>query len=85
MDLPIASRKGLHSCTKHPMSNYVSYDKWSPTFLAFTSQVSFVEISKHVQEALRAPDWRKAIEEEMRALEKNQTWEVTGLPRGRRQ
>ena len=27
LDLPIASRKGVRSCTKHPMSNYVSYDK----------------------------------------------------------
>ena len=39
LDLPIASRKGVCSCTKHPMSNYISYDKLSPTFLAFTSQL----------------------------------------------
>ena len=84
LDLPIASRKGVRSCTKHSMSNYVSYDKLSPTFLAFTSQLSSVEIPKKVQEALRVLEWRKAIEEEMRALEKNQTWEVTGLPKGKK-
>ena len=84
MDLPIASRKGVRSCTKHPMSNYVSYDKLSPTFLAFTSQLFSVEIPKNVQEALRVPRWRKAIEEVMRALGKNQTWEVTGLPKGKK-
>ena len=66
------------------MSNYVSYDKLSPTFLAFTSQLSLVDIPKNVLEALRVPKWRKPIEEEMRALEKNQTWEVTGLPKGKK-
>ena len=84
LDLLIASRKGVCSCTKHSMSNYVSYNKLSPTFLVFTSQLSSVEIPKKVQEALRVPEWRKAIEEEMRALEKNWTWEVTGLPKGKK-
>ncbi|KAH9698654.1 retrovirus-related pol polyprotein from transposon RE1 [Citrus sinensis] len=83
-DLPIASRKRVRSCTKYPMSNYVSYDKLSPNFLAFTSQLSSVEIPKNVHEALRVPEWRKAIEEEMRALEKNQIWEVTDLPKGKK-
>ena len=40
-----------------------------------------MEIPKNVEEASRVPKWRKAIEEEMRALEKNRTWEVTGLPK----
>ena len=81
LDLPIASRKGVHSCTKYPMSTYVSYDKLSPTFLAFTSQLYLVDIPKNVLEALRVPKWRKPIKKEMIALEKNQTWEVTGLPK----
>ncbi|KAH9658792.1 hypothetical protein KPL70_023626 [Citrus sinensis] len=83
-DLPIASRKRVHSCTKYPMSNYISYDKLSPNFLAFTSQLSSVEIPKNIHEALRVPEWRKAIEEEMRALGKNQIWEVTDLPKGKK-
>ena len=51
LDLPIVSQKDVRSCTKHPMSNYVSYDKLSPSFLSFTSQLSSVEIPKNVQEA----------------------------------
>eukprot|EP00261_Vitis_vinifera_P037727 XP_019078970.1 PREDICTED: uncharacterized protein LOC109123500 [Vitis vinifera] len=34
-------------------------------------------------EALQVPEWKKAIFEEMRALEKNHTWEVMGLPKGK--
>ncbi|WKA00381.1 hypothetical protein VitviT2T_018738 [Vitis vinifera] len=52
-------------------------------FFAFTSHLSLVEIPKNVQEALQVPEWKKAIFEEMRALEKNHTWEVMGLPKGK--
>jgi hypothetical protein len=55
------------------MSNYVSYKNLSPSFFAFTSHLSSVEIPKNVQEALQVPEWKKAISEEMRALEKNCT------------
>lgn len=65
------------------MSNYVSYKNLSPSFLAFTSHLSSVEIPKNVQEALQVPQWKKAISEETRALEKNCTWEVMGLPKGK--
>lgn len=53
LDLPIAFRKVVRSCTKYSMSNYVSYDKLSPTLLAFTSQLSYVEIPNNIPKALR--------------------------------
>ena len=52
-----------------------------PSFYAFTTQLSCVEISKNVQDALRVPEWKEAILEEMRALERNETWEVVDLPK----
>lgn len=64
------------------MSSYVFYKNLSP-FFAFTSHLSSVEIPKNVQEALQVPEWKKAISEEMRALEKNHTWEVMVLPKGK--
>ena len=36
-NLPIAIRKGMRSCTKHPLSKYVSNKNLSPVFYAFTS------------------------------------------------
>ena len=82
-DLPIAVRKGVRSCTKHPISNFISYEKLSPTFRAFTCELTKIEIPRDIQEALRVPKWKEAVLEEMRALEKNQTWKVVDLPRGK--
>ena len=39
-NLPIAIRKGVRSCTQHPLSKYVSYKNLPPIFHAFTSQLS---------------------------------------------
>lgn len=57
------------------MINYLLF------FLVFTSQLSYVEIPKNVQEALQVLEWRKAIKVEMWALENNQTREVMNLPK----
>ncbi|KAH9762305.1 protein kinase domain-containing protein [Citrus sinensis] len=65
-DLPIALRKGVRSCTKHPLSNFISYNNVTLPF-----------------EALKVPEWREAIFEEMRALEKNATWGKVDLPQGK--
>lgn len=62
----------------------VSFKKLSPSDKAFLSHLSHLEILKAVQEALRNENLRNAMSEEMRALEKNQTWEVVKLPLGKR-
>ena len=58
------------------MSNFVSYECLSSSFISFTSQLSNVEILKNVQEALNVHEWKEAIFKEMRALEKNKTLEL---------
>ncbi|KAF7844141.1 Retrovirus-related Pol polyprotein from transposon RE1 [Senna tora] len=37
---PIAKRKGVRSCTLHPISQFVSYEKLSPKFQAFVSNLN---------------------------------------------
>ena len=50
---------------------------------AFTvNQLSTVSIPSNVQDALADPKWRKAMNEEMEALQKNATWELVPLPKG---
>ena len=82
-DEPIATRKGVRTCTKHPISQYVSYNNLSPSFRAFTTSITDDETPKSIQEALGIPRWKEAVLEEMRALQKNETWELTTLPRGK--
>lgn len=73
-DRPIALRKGIRDCTKHPLSKFVSYASLSPTFFAFTSSLDCEKLPKNVHEALKHPLWCTAIKDEMEALMKNQTW-----------
>ncbi|KAH9698541.1 protein kinase domain-containing protein [Citrus sinensis] len=42
-----------------------------------------VVIPKSVYEALNVPEWKEAMLEEMRALEKNATWEKVDMPDGK--
>ncbi|RVW82418.1 Retrovirus-related Pol polyprotein from transposon TNT 1-94 [Vitis vinifera] len=84
LNMPIAWRKGVRSCTQHPIGNFISYDKLSPTFRAFTSSITEIQVPRNIQEAFKYPKWKAAIDEEVRALEKNSTWEITDLPRGKK-
>ncbi|KAA0042053.1 Retrovirus-related Pol polyprotein from transposon TNT 1-94 [Cucumis melo var. makuwa] len=81
-DIPIALRKGTKSCTKHPICNYVSYDNLSPQFRALTASLDSTIIPKNIYTALECPEWKNAVMEEMKALEKNRTWEICALPKG---
>ena len=48
LDAPIAIRKGVRSCTKHPISNFVSYTRLSPNYRAYISKISSLSIPNHV-------------------------------------
>ena len=44
------------------------------------NQLSSISIPSTVQEALMDPKWKKAMNDEMEALQKNHTWELVLLP-----
>ena len=48
LDVPIAIRKVVRSCTKQGVSNFVLYTRLSPTYKAYTSKISSVSIFNHV-------------------------------------
>ena len=73
----------MRSCTQHPISNFVSYEGLSPTFRVFATTMTNVQIPNNIQEALNQPKWKVAIMEEIQALEKNRTWEISELPKGK--
>ena len=46
--------------------------------------IDSVRIPASVKEALKDENWIKAMNEEMKALEKNRTWEIVEKPRGKK-
>ena len=44
----IAWRKGVRSCTQHPIGNFISYDKLSSTFRAFTSSITEIQVPQNI-------------------------------------
>ena len=70
---PIALRKGTRSCTNSQSNKH-------KTLLLKTQDVS---IPKTPQEALKSFHWKEAMNEEMKALLQNDTWEIVDLPKGK--
>ena len=54
----------------------------SESYAYTVNQLSTVSIPRNVQEALTNPDWKKAMNEEMEALQRNTTWELVPLYEG---
>jgi len=66
--LPIVLRKGVWSYTKYHLSNFLSYDRLSPSYRAFASFLSYKSIPKNWMKAVENIKWKEAMVEEMRAL-----------------
>jgi hypothetical protein len=43
-DIPIAIRKGVKSCTNHPINRFVSYEGLSLSYHAFVSALDNVQV-----------------------------------------
>ncbi|RVW73434.1 Retrovirus-related Pol polyprotein from transposon TNT 1-94 [Vitis vinifera] len=80
----IALRKGVRRCTDHPIGNYVTYEGLSPSYRAFATSLDDTQVPNTIQEALKISEWKKAVQDEIDALEKNGTWTITDLPVGKR-
>ncbi|MDV3195232.1 MAG: reverse transcriptase domain-containing protein, partial [Sweet potato little leaf phytoplasma] len=77
--LPITLRKEKRTCTKHPITQHVSYQKLSQHHLAYVSKISNANIPNNIQEALADQDWNLAVMDEVHALERNGTWDLIPL------
>ncbi|RVW38185.1 Retrovirus-related Pol polyprotein from transposon RE1 [Vitis vinifera] len=86
-DLPIAVRKGIRECTNqplYPLTHFLSFKKFSPSHKAFLVSLNTISIPTTVSEALTNEKWKQAMNMEMKALEKNKTWELVKLPTGKK-
>lgn len=52
LDLSIALRKGVRSCTQHSIHNDLTYLKLSTQYRAFTANVDSIDILGNIENAL---------------------------------
>ncbi|WKA12263.1 hypothetical protein VitviT2T_029673 [Vitis vinifera] len=74
----------LSTKVKYLMSNYVSNHHLSESNKSFLNQLSIVAIPNSVQEALADPRWKTVMNEEMKSLQNNETWELVKCSPGKK-
>lgn len=71
--------------SRYAIANYVSLLHLSQPVQTFIHTLSSHHTPRSIDEAFADPNWVRAIEEELEALEKNNTWKLVPLPAGKRQ
>jgi len=98
VELPLAQRRDTrsnfgkppvrygfeHPSTEHDIANFISYSRLSPAYRAFVASLQTVPIPRDWKCAKQDPKWNAAMKEEMHALQKNKTWELVPLPKGKK-
>lgn len=69
--------------TPYPISNYVIYDHLNPSFQAFNSVLTTQSDPETFKDAISDCKWQSAMNLELRALEENDTCDITSLPSGK--
>ena len=86
-DWSIAQRKGKRSCVKprpYAISNFLTITQVSPQYKTFLVGLQDIKIPKSHREGLRISQWKEAMDDEMRALIHNDTWDIVDLPKGKK-
>ncbi|KAJ4818592.1 Retroelement pol polyprotein-like [Rhynchospora pubera] len=68
------------SGTPYPIAHYVNCDKFSVAHRTFLAAVTAKKEPDHFGEAMKDINWRKAMQTEIEALERNNTWSIEDLP-----
>ena len=72
------------SKSKYPIANHISTQNLSEPLKVLVHKLSADGVPDTVSEAMNNPKWIQAIEEEMKALQKNDTWALVPLPEGKK-
>ncbi|GMI79751.1 cysteine-rich RLK (RECEPTOR-like protein kinase) 8 [Hibiscus trionum] len=71
------------SLPTYPIENYVSTSQLSSSFLDFVSNISLLKEPTTFKQAVKFPEWRDAMKDELDAMVNLQTWKVVPLPAGK--
>ncbi|GJS52929.1 putative RNA-directed DNA polymerase [Tanacetum coccineum] len=81
---PTSTSNQVTSTVRYPISNFVSYDKFSTNHKAFLAAITNNDEPKCFKQAAQDARWREAMQKEVKALEKNGTWTLEYLPERKR-
>ncbi|KAJ3704813.1 hypothetical protein LUZ61_008518 [Rhynchospora tenuis] len=71
------------SNTPYPIAKYVNCDRFSESHKGFLAVVTKEKEPEHYGEAMKSKSWRDAMQNEIDALERNETWTLEDLPVGK--
>ncbi|GJY17476.1 ribonuclease H-like domain-containing protein [Tanacetum coccineum] len=74
----------VDSKVKYGLKKYVNYSKLSPETKCFVTELNKSVQPRNYWEACKDQHWVEAMNKEMDALYKNDTWDITYLPIGRK-
>ena len=69
--------------TTYPMSDYMSFSSLSTPYQTFICNIDQHYEPKYYHQTVKYPQWRNAMNEEIKALEENKTWSIVTLPPGK--
>jgi hypothetical protein len=78
------SREIGKQSSKYLIANYVSTKRLFEQLKTFVQELSSDILPTNIHEALTNPKWTQAVKEEMEALQKNGTWTLVPLPKGKK-
>ncbi|KAI5333659.1 hypothetical protein L3X38_023791 [Prunus dulcis] len=67
---------------RYAIAHYVYDHRLSPECKAFVTRIDNIKIPTRVEEAFNDPKWAEAMNIEMEALQKNNTWDIVDLSKG---
>ena len=75
---PTPSPSGTH----HPLSHFLSLSRFSPSYRVFLANISGTTEPTSYTQVVKDPYWRDAMQDELDALEQQNTWTLMPLPSG---
>jgi len=75
-----SSSPSASSGTSHSLTHYISYANFSPLHWALLASITSHTNPQHYFHAIRDPNWRAAMPNEISDLEANHTWDFASLP-----
>ena len=73
-----------NSNSLYPISQHLSYDKLTPKYKSLSLAITSNQEPSTYEEAAAHECWRKAIQDELTALDQNRTWCLTELPKDKK-